>query len=245
MADHDAAWQQRCADARRRLGQELAVDQDDSATDRLARLCRTLAHDLPSMGVAVNLMSITGSNGVAASSDDRIRSIDEIQFTTGEGPCMDAFTQGRPVLVSDLHSDGRWPAYATTALSSGTGAVFAFPLQAGTVRFGVMDVFFERAGSMSAEQVTTAQIFAQIATEIMLEGSMTTATGDLESHLSTALDYRTEVYQAQGMVMIDLGLQVDAALALMRAFAFAHEMPLINLARDIIGGFVLPRDGVK
>jgi AmiR/NasT family two-component response regulator len=110
----------------------------------------------------------------------------------------------------------------------------------GGVGFGVLDVYADRPGSMRSEQVTMALTYAQIATEIMLDGDLTTADGDLEPGLSTALDYRAEIHQAQGMVIVDLDAGASEALARMRAHAFAHNRPLIDLSRDIIGGFKMP-----
>ncbi|MGI9084362.1 MAG: GAF and ANTAR domain-containing protein [Aeromicrobium sp.] len=239
--DGDGAWRQQYADARAQIVGEPA-DGMDGVVGLLHRLCRGLTADLDMWGAAVNLMSATGSDGVAAASDDRSRDADDLQFTTGEGPCHDAFASRRPVLTPDLRSvpGDRWPGYASAALSSGVGAVFAFPLFVGAVGFGVLGVYADGPGSLTSKQETVALTYAQIATEILLDGKLTTAGGELEPGLSTALDYRAEIHQAQGMVVVDLRVKPAEALARMRAHAFAHDKPLIDLARDIIGGFELP-----
>lgn len=237
----DPGGQSRYSDARARI---LAEDGGghDGVAGLLHGLCRNLASTLGVMGAAVNLMSAGGSEGVAAASDDRCRDLDELQFTTGEGPCHEAFVARRPVLTPDLRAAAvrHWPGYASAALASGVGAVFAFPLHIGGVGFGVLDVFAGQTGSMRPDQVAMALTYAQIATEIMLDGDLTTASGELEPGLSTALDYRAEIHQAQGMAMVDLDAGPAEALARMRAHAFAHDRPLIDLAREIIGGFKLP-----
>ncbi len=221
-----------------------APDGHDGVADLLQQLCRTLATDLAVMGVAVNLMSTAGSDGVVAASDDHSRDVDELQFATGEGPCHDAFASRRPVLTPDLRSvaDGRWPGFTSAAFESGVGAVFAFPLHVGAVVLGVLDVYADRPGSLSQEQVAAALTTAQLATEILLDGDLLTSDGRPDRDLSTALDHRAEIYQAQGMVMVDLGVDPVEALARMRAHAFGNERSLIALARDIITGFVLPAD---
>ena len=237
----DPGWHSRYSDARARILREDAGGHEGAA-GLLHGLCRNLTSTLGVMGAAVNLMSAAGSDGVAAASDDRCRDVDELQFTTGEGPCHAAFAARRPVLTPDLRAAAvrQWPGYASAALASGVGAVFAFPMHIGGVGFGVLDVYTDRPGSMRAEQVIMALTYAQIATEIMLDGDLTTADGDLEPGLSTALDYRAEIHQAQGMVIVDLDVGASEALARMRAHAFAHNRPLIELTRDIIGGYKLP-----
>jgi hypothetical protein len=216
----------------------------DGVADLLQQLCRTLTTDLAVMGVAVNLMSAAGSDGVMAASDDRSRDLDELQFATGEGPCHEAFAARRPVLTPDLRSviDGRWPGYSSAMLDAGVGAVFAFPLQVGAVVLGVMDVYADRAGSLSQEQAAAALTCAHLATEILIDGDLFSTDGRLDRDLSTVLDHRAEIYQAQGMVVVDLGVEPAEALARMRAHAFGNDQPLIDLAHAIISGFVLPVD---
>ena len=217
----------------------------DGVADALQVLCRTLTSDFGLMGAAMNLMSAAGTtNGVVAASDDHSRDVDELQFATGEGPCHEAFAARRPVLTPDLRSviDGRWPGYSSAALDAGVGAVFAFPLQVGAVVLGVMDVYADRAGSLSQEQVAAALTCAQLATEILIDGDLFSIDGRLDRDLSTVLDHRAEIYQAQGMVVVDLGVEPAEALARMRAHAFGNGQPLIDLAHTIISGFVLPVD---
>jgi hypothetical protein len=238
--DGDGAWRERYSVARA----QIAEDGTSDLVGLLQTLCRTLTVNLALLGAAVNLMSATGSNGVAAASDEKCKALDELQFTTNEGPCHDAYADRRPVMTPDLRSvpGGRWPGYATASLDAGVRGVFAFPLQIGAARLGVLDVFAEEAGSLSDEQVAIALTFAQIATEILLDGDLITPAGELEPGLATALDYRSEIYQAQGMVMVDLGVDLAEALARMRAHAFSHGIALIDLARDIIDGYVLGED---
>ncbi len=222
-----------------------APDGPDGVADALQQLCRTLTSDLGLMGAAMNLMSAAGTtNGVVAASDDRSRDVDELQFATGEGPCHEAFAARRPVLTPDLRSviDGRWPGYSSAMLDAGVGAVFAFPLQVGAVVLGVMDVYADRAGSLSQEQAAAALTCAHLATEILIDGDLFSTDGRLNRDLSTVLDHRAEIYQAQGMVVVDLGVEPAEAMSRMRAHAIVTGQPLIDLARAIISGFVLPGD---
>lgn len=221
-----------------------APDAGDGVAGLLRQLCRTLTADLAVLGVAVNLMSAAGSDGVLAASDDRSRDVDELQFATGEGPCHDAYAARRPVLIPNLAAvtGGRWPGYSAAALESGVWAVFAFPLDVGAVVLGVLDVYHDRPGSLSREQTAAALTGVQLATQILLDGDLVGADGQLDRGVSTALDHRAEIYQAQGMVVVDLGIDPADALARMRAHAFGNATPLIDLARDIIAGFVLPAD---
>jgi AmiR/NasT family two-component response regulator len=47
-----------------------------------------------------------------------------------------------------------------------------------------------------------------------------------------------EVYQAQGMVMVDLGVSLADALVRLRAYAFVEGRPVAEVARDVVAGRV-------
>jgi len=228
------------------IAREPCADQSETGTAGwLARLCRAAVSELASSGVAVSLMDETGSLGVAAASDPRSALVVELQFTLGEGPCVDSFATRRPVLVPDLPGEPatRWPAYAGAVEAHGIRAVFAFPLQIGAARLGVLDVFRDHAGSLTLETLTQALSFAEVATKSLLEGQEAAGEGRTPSGLDDVLESRFEVYQAQGMVMIQLQVGLTQAMSRLRAHAFAHDRPLGDVARDVVARrLVLQRD---
>jgi hypothetical protein len=201
----------------------------------LARLCRAAALELALDHVSVTVMTVAGSSAVVASSPSDDLGVDELQFDLGEGPAQDAFAAGRPVLVPDLRaSDGRWPGFASASIQRDVLGVFSFPLQLGAVRLGVLTCARRVAGALASQELTACLIFAEVATELLLDSSPTGAQPDPD--LRSALRWRNEVYQAQGMVMVDLGVTLEVALARMRATAFADGVSLQHLAADIVAG---------
>jgi hypothetical protein len=240
----DRTWRARQSLARSLISAERAMPGTDGLVALLERLCLALTHHVLATGAAVHLMSLDGPEGVAAASSDRCKALVELEFTTGEGPSHDAFSRHKPVLIPDLRAtDGpRWPGYASAAVDAGVRAVFAFPLHVGAAGLGVLDVFVDKPGSLSEDDLAMALMFAQIATEVLLDGRMTTAEGELNPDLASALDYRAEIYQAQGMLMVSLGVPLPEALVRMRGHAFSEGRPLIEVAHEIIGGRKLTGD---
>lgn len=237
--------QQRFVRAYELIAAEHAAEDEDDPVASLQRLCIALTRELAVLGAAVNLMSDAGSHGVAAGSDQHSMDIDELQFSLGEGPCHDALGGRRPVLVADLAGvDGvRWPGYGPSAHAAGVAAVFAFPLHIGAAEFGVLDVYAARPGSLTSEQVSTALTFAEVATQMLHDAQLASPPGELDLSLRSALDYRSQIYQAQGIVMVALGISLAGALARMRAHAFANDQRLADLAAGIVDGRIhLERD---
>jgi hypothetical protein len=187
-------------------------------------------------------MAKEGMQVEAAASDERARLVAALEFDLGEGPSHEAFTLGRPVLASDLAGTSAisWPGFSTTAGEQGIGAAFAFPLQVGAARLGVFSLYEDHPRELDATERSQSMTFAEIAIDLLLEDVAPRRGGVVSEGLASILDQRTEVFQAQGMVMVALGVDLDEALARMRAHAFATARDLDAMAIDIVEGRLDP-----
>jgi plasmid stability protein len=201
-----------------------------------ASLTAACVRSLPVSGVGMALMTDEGPAGVIAATDGAAVKLEELQFTLGEGPCVDASQTGRPVLQPDLARTAplRWPAFAGGALDAGVRALFAFPLRVGAIRVGVLDLYRDRAGPLSADDLTEALSFADAATLVLLNAQ---AGYPLLAPVPV-LDDRAEVHQATGVVSVQAAVGLAEALLLLRARAFADQRALGDLARDVLTGTV-------
>lgn len=210
----------------------------------LHRLCMAAVHALHAAGAGVSVMTPDGVRAVAAASDDASTALEEAQFTFGEGPCFEAFMSRRPVLEPDLQAGAltgtgaaaRWPEYVADTQEHGIGAVFAFPLQVGAARLGVLDVYRSSPGILSAGALSQALTFAEVAVEALLEGQEHAPAGATEATLERALDSQLAVYQAQGMAMVDLGVSLEDAMARLQGHAYAQGRSLQEIGRDVVAG---------
>ena len=164
----------------------------------------------------------------------------ELQITLGEGPGPDAVASGGPVLASDLDQGEavrRWPVFAPAARQAGASAIFVFPLRIGAIRAGVMGLYRERPGPLSGSHLGDALVFADTATLLLLEaqdqaaGEAGSGPGGQPADLALA---RAEIDQATGMVTEQLGVGIAEAFIRLRAYAYAHDRALSDLARDIV-----------
>jgi hypothetical protein len=202
----------------------------------LQRLCTVAVKVLPASGSAVSVMTEDGLRGVAVASDPASERVDELQFSLGQGPCMDAYRSSRPVLDADLAGGGlaRGPVYSAAAHDEGVRAVFAFPLQVGAARLGALDLFRQEPGPLSTNEVRLALTLADVATTLLIDAQQNVSPGGVIPGLDEALDNRSEVHQAQGMVMVQLGTSLGDALARLRAHAYLHNRPLGEVAREVV-----------
>ncbi|MEV4348784.1 GAF and ANTAR domain-containing protein [Actinoplanes sp. NPDC049596] len=212
-------------------------DDGDGVAGMLRRLCSAAGRALSASGTGVSVLAGGGMRGVAAVSEPEYQPVEELQFTLGEGPCLDAFASRQPVLVPHLSDGamGRWPGYAPALHDRGVRAVFAFPLQIGAARLGALDVFRYEAGLLTAGEFRDAMTFADVAVTTLLDGQARAAPGAAADGLDDeVVGQRAELFQAQGMVAVQLGISLADALARLRAYAYAEDKALGDVARDVV-----------
>ena len=263
--------------------------QSQGSPVSVAHVCAAAVAGLGADGAAVTLMINSTLRDTVHATDQRASELEEWQLALGQGPCVDAFALGGPVLAPDLGSPDfshRWPAFTPVALDSGARALFALPMRVGAVRLGVLDLYRTRPGALTSYELSDALVFADAAGMLLLDGAAGTLadgthpdgthpygthpygfdTGGLHpdgshrdgtdadgaypggSHLGGAHQGQAElawphdptaqqaqVHQATGMILVQLGVTAEAAFARLRAYAYAHDRRLGDVAREVVG----------
>lgn len=202
------------------------------------RLCEVAVELLPVIGASVSLRS-EGMPVQLSASSEQAAHLAQIQATLGDGPCQSALEDGAPVLACDLTTGrdaGRWPVFAQQATEAGVRAVYAVPLGSGPVCVGTLDLYRDRPGGLTDRELHMARVVAGVMTVALmaLPRGDEPGTPDGEDWLSGLASDHDEVYQAVGMIMAQLGVAADDALARLRADAFAHGRTALEVARDVI-----------
>lgn len=219
------------------LASLLAPDQEPATM--LKRLCDDCARDLPVTGVGLALINDDGHQGVVAATDGPATAMEELQFSLGEGPCLDASRDRSPVLQPELARTAvrRWPAFGPEALAVGIEAIFAFPLQVGAIRIGILDLYRDEPGSLAVEAVADALAYADAAVQVVLHLQSQMPPGDgLHPQLAHPMENRAEVHQATGFLSVTAAVTLADALQLLRAHAYAAERPILEIAREVLAG---------
>jgi hypothetical protein len=139
---------------------------------------------------------------------------------------------GWPVQAPDLERDGLWPAFSEAAAGSGLRAVFAFPLRSGSVGLGALTLYQHVAGELTSEQYADALVVARFALNLLSSLQAGRPPDELDQVFTDTLASSVEVHQASGVVSVQLGISVGAALAVLRAHAFAQSVRLTDRGRD-------------
>lgn len=220
----------------------LAAIDGRRGTDAADRLCEACVTVLDVDAAAISLVFDGATVGTLGSSSERARECDELQFTLGEGPCMESVQHRLPVLVPDLLAgpgSRQWPMYGPAMLDLRIRGVHAMPIVVAGEHVGALDLFREQPGPLSREHFAGAVVAAELAgipVLDLLDSDMRAAVDDPGSNAWAELNVlsRAEVSQATGMLVAQLGVEPAEALLRLRAHAYLSGRAATDVARDIL-----------
>ncbi len=205
------------------------------------RLCEACVVVLDVDAAAISLVFDGASSGTLGASGAHARAYDELQFTLGEGPCLESVARRIPILAVDLADpeEARWPAYRPAMLAHQIRGVFAMPVIVAGEYVGALDLFRARPGQLLGDDLSGAVAAAELAGVPLLDlldGDMQAAVGDPNSSAWAELNMlsRVEVSQATGMLVAQLEVEPAEALVRLRAHAYATGRSATDIARDIL-----------
>ncbi|HWC81838.1 MAG TPA: GAF and ANTAR domain-containing protein [Pseudonocardiaceae bacterium] len=210
----------------------------DGATSWAGGICLVCVASLPAVdAAALTLRADSRAQELLAASDTWAAELEELQYTLGEGPGEVAVDSGQPVLVPDLTAEAtRWPAFTSAASGTGAGAMFAFPLQLGGIRLGVLNLYRHAPGGLSHRELTDATLLAELSLAALLdhqERAESTEPGPDGAARPFGASYQ-DVHIATGVLAAELRISLVDAFARLRARAFADGRALQAVARDVL-----------
>jgi len=204
----------------------------------LTTLCFRTLELIPATGASIVLMSRGHDQGLAGASGSSALAGQNLEFTLGQGPGIDAYADGKAVLVEDLISgDGLWPLFSASAVELGVRSICALPLQVGPICLGVLSFYGEKPGVVGIDHLDDAQLVADLITHLVIGLQSETASESIAFALEDS-DYRAVVHQATGMISAQLDCGIDEALLRLRGHAFAAERPIDEIAEGVVEGSI-------
>ena len=221
------------ANRRLRILSQLVGGNPEFGTNRLCEVC---AEVTDMTGAGIMLMSGDVPRGSLCTTGTVSALIEQLQYTLGEGPCIDAYQQDRPVLEPDLAEPtrARWLAFSGPAIDAGVRAIFGFPMPVGAIRLGALNLYRDRPGRLTDDQHADALVMADVAAHAILAIQAGAPPGQLAAELEAGADFQYVVHQAAGMVAAQLNITVGTALIRLRAHAFGNGRLLTEVAHDVV-----------
>jgi GAF domain-containing protein len=172
-----------------------------------------------------------------AATSEATELVELFQIQNDEGPCLECFKAGAPVLVPDLAAESdRWPRFVPVATEAGFRAAHALPLRLRNNTLGALNLFRSEPGRLAKADVTTAQALADIATIAILQDQAAREAQELSDQLRAALDSRVAIEQAKGIIAERAGVDMAEAFTRLRKYARSNQRLLANVAQELVDG---------
>lgn len=203
--------------------------------DPAGQVCQALVAALPVDGGEVTAMASDAARERLCASDDTIARLADLEFTLGEGPCLQAFEAGAPVLIPDLAATtARWPVFATAAGKLPVGGLFVFPVQLGAITVGVCELYRTEPGPLEVEELALVLGATDLAALALLRLRTGGPVAEIDGYWLDGSPAERVVHQATGMLITQLGVPAEEAFARLRGHAFSHDRMVGEIAGDIV-----------
>jgi GAF domain/ANTAR domain len=227
----------------------------------VAATCETAARLTGVDGAAVAVLSPQSVvRELLHATDALAQQLDELQFTVGEGPCLDAHRLNHPELHGDLLANDtaaqRWPVFTAEVVELGVQAVFAFPVPGPTRPVAVLELYRVSPGGLSDHEHDAATMCAATIGATLQQNwhvqlaSVPTPAAAIDAAAAAGADphhpadpfTRTQIHVAAGMIAVQLGVTAAEALDRLRAYSFSQHRSITAIAAEVIERRVSFRD---
>ena len=210
------------------------VDPVDTGLDAALELAVAETDQLFKVdGAGLMLLSQDGSLRYVAASDEPGRMLESLQEQFGEGPCVDAFLEDAPVLAGNMAADPRWPSVGPLAAGHGIHAVLGVPINLREGPVGTLNVYAANPHRWDQADVAAIQAYTRVIASLLRTAVRAHVSGKAAGQLQRALDHRSLVEQAKGVIMERRGLDQQAAFELLRAQARSTRRRLHDVAAEV------------
>ncbi|MEE2523599.1 GAF and ANTAR domain-containing protein [Pseudarthrobacter sp. J75] len=217
--------------------QDLVIESADVA-GFLGDLCgfsaRSLSGTMALPVVCAVTLSRRKHTETAAWSDDEAREMDEIQRHYGSGPCLDAMHQGVTILVEDTRIDPRWAAYNREIARRGQLSVLAVPLELEQGARAALNFFAREAHAFDPVSIENAELFAAQAGKALRLAVRVATSQQLASDLQSAMESRTPIDLAAGIIMAQNRCSQEEAMAILVKASSGRNMKLRTIAEQLV-----------
>jgi hypothetical protein len=229
-----------------RFAEALSVEATPDAVPELLpqRLSRAMARVLVVDGAGISLRVDPARQAPLGASDPDSGLAERLQFTVGAGPCLQASRTRQPVFVVEADMRRRWPAFHELLVDrTPYRGIVALPMRRGLAGAGAIDLYFRRAADVAGLDVLAAMVVGDLVTAALAEAAVWSSWSETEGpawwHSPPAV-HRAGVWEAMSMTSVALDVDVDEALAVLRAHAYATGRTVDDLAADVVTGRLDP-----
>lgn len=211
--------------------------EDFDVVELLTRLIHRCVEVLDVDAAGLMLIGPEGALRLAASSSEAMRVVELFELQSAEGPCLDCYRSGEPVVNQSLDNhESRWPNFVPFAAKAGFRSVHALPMRLRGQVIGALNLFRSGTGLLESADVVAGKALADMATIAILQHRTVVEAHLLNEQLGIALNSRILIEQAKGVLAERAGIDIEQSFTRLRAYARNHNLRLVDVAADVIAG---------
>ena len=207
---------------------------DHSMEDVLTRATEIAKRQIPGADEVSITVILNGSPGTVAFSGRLAMDVDERQYESDTGPCLDAIRLGEVVAVPELETDNRWPAYAPGAMAAGVRSSLSTPIQVDHRYVGAVNAYGLEPRAFDEKSGDAARTFAGYASTLITNAELYFTATTRADQMVQAMESRAVIEQAKGILMAARRCNADEAFAVLVRLSQQSHRKLRDVAQALV-----------
>jgi GAF domain-containing protein len=189
-------------------------------------------------------MLVDGKLKTSVFTHPEVPEIDQAQYRTGDGPCIDAYRTAIPYMIESTREPGRWQEFRDSAERHGVLSTLSLPLVTHDGPIGALNLYSEvEHGFDDEENQRVAELFATQAAFVLANAQAYWDARSLSENLAQAMESRAVIEQAKGIIMSTMGCDPDASWELLKSQSQAQNIKVRDLANELVRNTTRHTDG--
>ena len=202
--------------------------------ETLARVADLACEAVPPADFVGLTMPIEGRQRTAVFTDRTSPEVDQAQYDSGEGPCLDALRDATAYLIGSTGEDGPWPAFRRACVQRGIRSTLSLPLIVDHGTVGAMNLYSRTDHSFGLDDRDAAQQFADQAAIVLANAQAYWDAHQMSARLGEAMKSRATIEQAKGILMGAQRCGPDEAFELLIRASQRENVKLRDIAHRIV-----------
>jgi GAF domain-containing protein len=202
--------------------------------ETLDRVAVLAVDSVPGADLAGLTLLRDGKPVTAVFTDPTSPEIDQAQYDSGSGPCLDAFRDGLVYRIHSTADDERWPEFSRTAHAAGIESTLSLPLMVEDESVGALNLYSRNPASFDDQDERVGIAFATQAAVALANAQAYWGAKEVADQLHEAMKSRAVIEQAKGILMAAQGCDPDQAFDLLVKASQRSNRKLRDIAQEIV-----------
>jgi GAF domain-containing protein len=206
---------------------------DATLGETLTRVAELTTSAVPPADLVGITLMVDGEIGTYVFTHPEIPEIDRAQYEHGAGPCVDAFKTGEVFTIRSTDTEQRWPAFCKVAREHGVFSTLSLPMIVNRP-IGALNLYSYTEDAFTVPDVAAGEAFATQAAYLLANAQAYWDARSLSENLATAMESRSVIEQAKGVIVNAQGITPEDAFKILVAQSQHENVKLRDIAARIV-----------